>query len=329
MPFVGYRPRWTVLAVALILLVTTVACSVNIRFGPTPTPTAEPTRPRAALRPTFTPTPAEKSATEGQATDAMAATATPAGQATATPTEAPPTPTPTPAVPLASPNSNMNVRQGPGTVYPVIGAARPGESYEITGKNPAGDWWQIDYKGRPGWLFARLTQTQGNISAVQVAANIPAPPPPTATPIPQPTPVPQPTAPPAPQYEWMLVKDAVRPAPNCGVVHFDGQVQYADGSPQNGVCVHIAFYGPRTTKCSGCGGMGNGNWSFAPFGSGNPQGVTVEIYVVGCPGTIPPDGKTHDPSEAPLTPISDKFVATVTNKCQTGQWTNIIFRKTR
>ena len=36
MPFVGYRLRWSVLAVALILLATTVACSVNIRFAPTP-----------------------------------------------------------------------------------------------------------------------------------------------------------------------------------------------------------------------------------------------------------------------------------------------------
>ncbi|MCS7222329.1 MAG: SH3 domain-containing protein [Anaerolineae bacterium] len=89
---------------------------------------------------------------------------------------------------VAIPHSNMNVRQGPGTNYPVIGAARAGQAYPITGRNAAGDWWRIEYLGQPGWLYALLTETQGDIAGIPVVTEIPSAsqPSPTATATPAP-----------------------------------------------------------------------------------------------------------------------------------------------
>ena len=92
----------------------------------------------------------------------------------------------------------MNVRAGPGTNYPVVGQASPGERFPISGKNPAGGWWQIIFGGQYAWVYSPLV-TATYPELVQVAPVIPTPPPtpiPTVTPIPPtpvpPTPVPQP-----------------------------------------------------------------------------------------------------------------------------------------
>lgn len=51
----------------------------------------------------------------------------------------------------------VNVREGPGTNYAVIGTAAAGEWYVITGKSPGlGDWWQISYGNRTGWVYGPL-----------------------------------------------------------------------------------------------------------------------------------------------------------------------------
>ena len=80
-------------------------------------------------------------------------------------------------------NRNVNVRGGPSTNYPIIGGANPGQQFPITGKNPVGDWWEIDYRGRKGWVYAQLVIAT-NTERIQVVANIPPLPPPTATLIP-------------------------------------------------------------------------------------------------------------------------------------------------
>ena len=55
------------------------------------------------------------------------------------------TDTPSSLVPIVTVNNQMNVREGPGTNYPIIGTAAPGEQYVITGKNPGlGDWWRVN-----------------------------------------------------------------------------------------------------------------------------------------------------------------------------------------
>ena len=81
---------------------------------------------------------------------------------------------PAPPVPMATIKTHMNVREGPGTNYPVIGTAAPGEQYHITGKNPGrGDWWQIDFEGRSAWIYGPLV-TATDAESVQVVAT-PAP----------------------------------------------------------------------------------------------------------------------------------------------------------
>jgi uncharacterized protein YraI len=78
----------------------------------------------------------------------------------------------------------MNVRSGPGTAYPVVGALNGGQQAEIIGKNPEGDWWQISLPGDvTGWVLGQLVTTAGDTASIAVATNIP-PAPPTATPAP-------------------------------------------------------------------------------------------------------------------------------------------------
>ena len=74
----------------------------------------------------------------------------------------------TPLTPLVTIDSPINVRAGPGTNYAVIGTAAPGDRFAITGKSPgAGDWWQINYGGRTGWVYGPLV-TATNAQDVQV-----------------------------------------------------------------------------------------------------------------------------------------------------------------
>jgi hypothetical protein len=280
---------------------------------PAPTPSFTP-------KPTFTPT------TPVTIEPIVAPTFTPTATPDATPTpvdtptpEVPPTPEPTPTpetARLVIDNPTLNVRSGPGTNYGVIGQARNGERYDVTGKNAAGSWYQINFNGQTGWVAGEYVLVEGDANAIQVAASIPAPPvqptrPPAPTAAPQPTAPPAPTSPPTPSYPFSLVQGVERCDPNPGTTYFEGFVRRRDNSPMNGVCVHIAFYGPRNTKCSGCDGVGDGAWGFSPFGGPAPAGTTVEIYVVECPGAMPPGGQTESTGFGNLAPKSEKWSRTI------------------
>jgi uncharacterized protein YraI len=116
------------------------------------------------------------------AVDAPAAApveATTVATPTIAPTEAP-TPTPQPAMAKAS--DIINVRSGPGTEYDLAGALQKDERVQIIGKNPQGDWWQVQLStGAQGWVFGELVETSGDTAGIAVAANIPAAP--TAAPV--------------------------------------------------------------------------------------------------------------------------------------------------
>lgn len=175
------RSFWPVLAIAIALAVGLSAC------GPASTPTPEPT-PTRPLRPTFTPTPVP--------TDTPTPTNTPLPTDTPTPL---PTDTPTPATPKAKVGGDgqVNVRSGPGTVYPEIGQVATGSELEIVAKSAAGDWYQICcVNNEPVWIVARLVEVTGDANLIQVATNIPAPPTPTRAPT-RPPAAPRPTQPPA------------------------------------------------------------------------------------------------------------------------------------
>jgi uncharacterized protein YraI len=200
---------WMLIALALMLAA--LAGCANApgggRGGATVTP-----GPIKTLRPTFTPTPAKPKppVTPGGATQAPAS----AGQAqaaTVTPQASPtpePSPTPVPSSPtpekagmtVSSPGAT-NVRSGPGTTFAKIGEVQQGQSFEITGKNQVGTWWQFSFNGQPGWISGDMVSANAAAENVQVVASIPAVPvQPTAAPRPaQPPPAPvQPTAAPPP-----------------------------------------------------------------------------------------------------------------------------------
>lgn len=122
--------------------------------------------------PTFTPTPT--------------ATNTPLPTATHPPAPTPsPTLEPKPAVQVAETStSQINVRAGPGTTYPVIGQLAPGDKAVVIGQNQAADWWRIDLEPAPevetpGWVYAALVSLTGPAADIPVVA---APPPPTPLP---------------------------------------------------------------------------------------------------------------------------------------------------
>jgi hypothetical protein len=327
------------LSIAAALFVLLSAC----------TSPAAPPPPTRTPPPTFTPTPVVEAPTPDPvaAVPTQAVEAPPAeqeqppqdqnqegqpaeGEQPATPAETPTTaPTPTPQVAEVIINSSINVRQGPGTNYNIIGAASQGERFPATGKNQAGDWWQINYRGQAGWVFGQLVTPQ-NTGGVQVAQNIPAPPPPpppTNTPVPQPTQPPAPAPPPAQpgvqdQGLPFVLLNTERCDPNAANTYFQGFVRYRDNSPRNGVCIHIHFYEPRATKCSGCDGVGDGIWGFEPFGGPAPPGTTVEIFVVSCPGQLPPGGQSQSSGFGDLTPRSPKWTRTIQ---QSEQCTGITF----
>lgn len=301
--------RWLCLSTFLIAVLLIAACGSRGA-------SVEPALPTNTPVPTFTSTPVGPAPAAG---GGQVSSQTPS-QTAATPV--PPEATVTPEAPMVTiGNVLMNVRGGPGTNYNVIGTASPGQRFQITGKNPGlGDWWQIDFGGQTGWVFGQLV-TATNAETVQVALVIPAPPPPTATPIP-PTPVPVPTQPPAPRFPYSLVSQG-----NCNahsaISFFSGYVRDVNNNPVNEVCVHIAFHGPRNTKCTGCGDEA-GKWGFTPFGQGTGSGTTVEIYVVNCPAGVPRDRGLSGSATGPLSPISEKWTRTLSGGLTCN---DITFRK--
>jgi hypothetical protein len=181
----------------------------------------------------------------------------------------------------------MNVRGGPGTAYPVVGAINAGEAVEIVGKNPQADWWQVVLPGgQQGWVYGPLVSTSGDTAAVAVAADIPEPPPtpapvveapPTpAAPAEQPTAAAEqpPTAPaPADGPDFVLVEKRLWDVwENGGSVNSGSVVcgekrelhvivMDANGNPLNGVAVQ-AEYGAKETFVTGAQGKGEGQVEF-------------------------------------------------------------------
>jgi uncharacterized protein YraI len=309
--------KFSVLLLALLVVSLAAGCAGT---GPAPSPVP----PTKTPKPTFTPTPDWTPTdipfpTLVPTTAPAVATEAPAQATAAAATEAAPTvePTATPAPETRlTAGQTVNVRSGPGTAYPAVGRLNAGDSFLVTGRNDAGDWVKFDFNGKEGWVTAALVTVAGDLNGVEIAEApaIPTPrPQPTARPRPaQPTAAPQPTQPPAPpvsQFPFQYVQGSANCQPNAGTTYFNGQVKYKNGSLRNGVCVHIAFYGPRQTKCSGCGGVGDGNWGFSPFGGSPPQpGTAVEIYVTSCEGLVNGDKSSFS---GPPAQQSDKFTFTL------------------
>jgi hypothetical protein len=53
--------------------------------------------------------------------------------------------------------------------------AKKGERLAITGRNATSSWWQVDFKGKPGWIAASLAQAGPGAAQVKVVAAPPLP----------------------------------------------------------------------------------------------------------------------------------------------------------
>ena len=62
----------------------------------------------------------------------------------------------------------VNVRRGPSTSTGVTFKMRGGQSASITGQNPDGDWWQIEYRGTKGWVYRTIVVANGDTSKVPI-----------------------------------------------------------------------------------------------------------------------------------------------------------------
>jgi hypothetical protein len=104
---------------------------------------------------------------------------------TATPTSMPatrtstPSPTPTPYVEVQA--EVLNVRQGPGTVYDVLGKLHKGDRLKLLARNEGGDWLQVCcVDGKEGWVAKELVTAYEPAGGLAVARNIPPTPTPSA-----------------------------------------------------------------------------------------------------------------------------------------------------
>lgn len=81
-------------------------------------------------------------------------------------------------------NVRLNIRSGPGTNYPVIGAAAPGQTLVAQGQNERGDWLQIlrPAASGPGWVAAAYVTPMGTLTDLPVVAAPPLPAAPTTAP---------------------------------------------------------------------------------------------------------------------------------------------------
>jgi heat shock protein HslJ len=108
------------------------------------------------------------------------------------PTVVPPTAAPQEPFGQVTAPAGVNIRTGPGTIYPAVGLAPFNTTLAITGRSADSQWWVTPIQGAPnnqGWVSASWVQAFNTTNVPVVAAPPPPPPPtPTATPLPQATP---------------------------------------------------------------------------------------------------------------------------------------------
>jgi uncharacterized protein YraI len=71
-----------------------------------------------------------------------------------------------------------NCRQGPGTAYPVVNSALPGQQIQVSGKSADGTWWYSQVKNDKCWISNVAGTPTGDLSQLTI---IPAPPTPVPT----------------------------------------------------------------------------------------------------------------------------------------------------
>lgn len=167
---------WLIVVITLVILL--AACGGAAE-------TAEPTAAPAAVETVIvvaTPTLAETETDDAQPEPAEpAANGEPPATESAPAADAPvlQAPTAEPGQPTMTALVDLNVRTGPGTQYPSVGALRAGSRATITGRSPDGHWWKIECPPGAGsecWSSAGSQYSSAeNAAGVTVAAVPPAP----------------------------------------------------------------------------------------------------------------------------------------------------------
>lgn len=76
----------------------------------------------------------------------------------------------------------INVRSGPGTVYPVVGQAKKGETLPLISRTEDGAWLEITLAGgKSGWVSAKLVAINVPVESLPIAKSIPPTPKPAPT----------------------------------------------------------------------------------------------------------------------------------------------------
>ena len=67
-----------------------------------------------------------------------------------------------------------NVRQGPGTSYPVMDVVHKGDTMAVTGQNSAAGWYQVSLAdGQTGWIRGDLVNATGQVDRIPEVATPP------------------------------------------------------------------------------------------------------------------------------------------------------------
>jgi uncharacterized protein YraI len=140
----------------------------------TPTATATPSATSTATpQPSPTTPPSPTTTPTETATATATAVASPTATATASPTATfTPSPTATPAVIALVNVPRLNVRQGPGQNFEIIGVVENGDTLTVVGQsaNDVG-WWQVCcVAGEPGWVFGESILIEGDTSNIPLVS---------------------------------------------------------------------------------------------------------------------------------------------------------------
>lgn len=122
---------------------------------------------------TFTITPSETpSLTATQTASATDTDIPPSATFTQTPSSTAP-PTATFNIPMGFVTTAINVRGGPGTEFPSIGAIAADSLWPLLATDPSGDWYKIDYQGQEGWIAAVFVEQMGPNTLIPIQTRIP------------------------------------------------------------------------------------------------------------------------------------------------------------
>lgn len=94
--------------------------------------------------------------------------------------------TPAAKGPLVTAKNNVNLREGPGTNYAVVGSLKGGESLEVVGRNSDSSWWQVSGDKGLAWVSAGVVAITGTVDGVGIVTSNAVPVTATTTPIPLP-----------------------------------------------------------------------------------------------------------------------------------------------